>query len=218
MKPNYTDITILLDRSGSMISIQDATIKGFNAFLEAQRKAPGEATISLVQFSSHIDTVYSGIDIKSAKRLNYETFTPGGGTALLDAIAMTIEKAGDRYRSLPEDQRPSKVLFAIITDGEENASRFFTKDEVFAAIRRQQIDYSWQFSFLGANQDAITVANGLGIRSNASMTYAHNEKGAKAAFTSMSNQTTMFRSAVLGAEFHYKNSDRDAQIDATVKP
>jgi len=177
-----TDITILLDRSGSMSSVVDDTIGGFNSFIEGQKKAPGEAVVSLFQFDDQYETVYAGRAIGAAPKLDRSSFVPRGQTALLDAICRTIDDTGARLRALPEDARPALVVLCIITDGQENASRRFDNAAVNERIARQRDVYKWQILFIGSNQDAIAEACKLGLQAGLILNTAPSGMGHKAAY------------------------------------
>ena len=139
---NLTDITIVLDRSGSMASVRADTIGGFNEFLRKQREANiGECRVSLVQFDDQYETVYADRPVAVAADLTSETFVPRGSTALNDAIGKTIAATGARYAALPELMRPGKVLFVIVTDGGENASKEYTGAKVQEMIVQQRDKY-----------------------------------------------------------------------------
>src|SRR5690349_20776387 len=174
---NKTDITIILDRSGSMESVKSDTIGGFNSFLSEQQKIDGEASLSLVQFDDQYEVVYEDKDIRDAAKLTEATFQPRGSTALLDAIGRTVNAVGGRLAALPEAERPDKVLMVIMTDGFENASHEFSAAQVSKMINHQREVYSWEFMFIGANQDAVLSANEIGIPAHAALTYAANSEG-----------------------------------------
>lgn len=156
-----TDINIILDSSGSMGmgEIYNATILGYNRFLSQQKEIKDSARINFYQFNVGRQTVYLDRDIQVAPELTKETFRTGGGTALLDAMGQTIDDIGSRLRNLPEKDRPEQVLVVIITDGEENSSRVFTKDQVEEKIKHQTDVYKWQFVYVGANFEAIRAGN-----------------------------------------------------------
>jgi hypothetical protein len=215
MKTGYTDINIVLDRSGSMESVRSDTIGGFNAFLDDQRQSGGEATITLAQFDNIYEVVYSAIPLADANRLDNSTFVPRASTALLDAIGRTIQDTGRRLAAMAEDQRPEKVVFVILTDGLENASNQFTAHMVNEMISHQRDVYKWEFVFLGANQDAITTAANLGIRAANSLTYAANSDGVKLAFSSMSKKLVEYRAGV-SAQVEFSEEDREEQRKAGV--
>lgn len=216
MKTGLTDITMVLDRSGSMKSVLTDTIGGFNTFIAEQRQWPGECVVSLVQFDDKYEPIYSGSRIQEAPFLTTDTFVPRGFTALLDAIGRAINETGSRLAAKPEYQRPEKVLFVILTDGGENASREFTREKVFQMIGHQRTTYQWDFVFLGANQDAIQVGAHLNIGAASSMTYAPNAAGTRSAFASVSNYTTNLRSAAGAAAgaSAFTAEDRQEQVKA----
>ena len=167
--PTYTDITMVLDRSGSMQSIKDDTIGGFDAFISEQRRLPGRCTVSLVQFDNVYEEVYTGRDLADVPSL---TLVPRGSTAMLDAIGRAVNATGARLAAMPEDRRPGTVIVGIMTDGLENASREFTYPMVKAVIEQQEQVYGWTFMYMGANQDAIEVGASLGVARDRSLTYA----------------------------------------------
>ena len=167
--PTYTDITMVLDRSGSMQSIKDDTIGGFDAFISEQRRLPGRCTVSLVQFDNVYEEVYTGRDLADVPSL---TLVPRGSTAMLDAIGRAVNATGARLAAMPEDRRPGTVIVGIMTDGLENASREFTYPTVKALIEQQEQVYGWTFMYMGANQDAIEVSASLGVARDRLLTYA----------------------------------------------
>ncbi len=211
MKTDYTDIFVVLDRSGSMESVRADTIGGFNAFLGDQQKSgAGEATITLAQFDDVCEIVYNALPLSSAKPLTTETFVPRGSTALLDAIGKTIDETGARLAALPETERPENVIFVILTDGQENASRTFSMAQISEKIRHQRDVYGWEFVFLGANQDAIATAGHIGVPAAAALTYAHDGKGVMDAMETVSSEITSMR-IKLQRGFSIKDADRAKQ-------
>lgn len=159
-----TDITIILDRSGSMRDIREDVIGGFNAFIEEQKKDPSPATVSLVQFDDEYEPVYSGKALQEVPVLTKETFVPRGWTALRDAVAKTIITTGERLSALSEEERPNKVLMLIITDGLENKSiEWRNPAKVGALIKEQAEKYKWQFVYIGANQDSFASGSEINI-------------------------------------------------------
>ena len=189
-----------------MSSVADDTIGGFNRFLDDQRKVPGSATITLHQFDDVFETPLKAQDIKSAPGLTSATFVPRGNTALLDAIGRAIGETGSRLESATENDRAGKVVFVIITDGQENASHEYNQAKVFEMIGHQRDKYSWEFVFLGANQDAIKAASRVGISAANAISYAANATGVKQAFHSASSN---LRSMRVGASASMAWSDED---------
>ena len=123
------DSNVILDRSGSMETIRNDVIGGFNTFLDKQKATPGEGTISLYRFDDQYETVYQGVNLKDARNMTRDDLVPRNGTALYDAIGRTINSVGARLSALPESERPDQVLVMILTDGQENASKEFIPKE-----------------------------------------------------------------------------------------
>lgn len=188
----YTDITFVLDRSGSMAAIKAATEAGFNEFVAEQRGAAGRATMNLMQFDDHYEQVFTGLDPARVRPLN---LVPRGTTALLDAIGRTINETGERLAALPEEQRPGTVIIAIMTDGHENASQEFTHPMIKSMIEHQEEVYEWTFLYLGANQDAIEVGAQLGVSADRALTYSGD--AADLAFGAMSASMGRMRASRL---------------------
>ena len=139
----------LLDRSGSMESCIDDTIEGFNTFVESQKEVGGTMTLCLVDHE--FNTVYEKVPIDQVNPLTRDTYVPRGGTALHDAMGQVLKM------NLSDD-----VMVIILTDGEENSSSKYT-----AAHVKDLVDAKpWKFVYLGANQDAVLTAQGLGIQTS----------------------------------------------------
>ena len=160
MRSDLTDITLVIDRSGSMEAIRKDAEGGVNTFVQEQAKHPGEALLTLVQFDTKYEFIHKGVPVKQVPAYK---LVPRGNTALLDAVGRAINETGERLAKMAESDRPGLVIFVIVTDGEENSSKEFSKAQIKEMIERQQTKYSWQFTFLGANQDAFAEAGGMGI-------------------------------------------------------
>lgn len=192
-RPDLTLINVILDRSGSMGHLQDATIAGFNEFLKGQANAPGEAQISLIQFDNVYQIDYLALNIKAAPLLTRDTYQPRGGTALFDAIGRTIIETGKTLAVMPENERPGKVLVVIDTDGHENASREFDKHKINDLITEHTDKWKWEFIFLGANQDAILTAAAMGIKSGNAINTKATVDGMGPKFSAVSAYSTRSR-------------------------
>lgn len=171
MKDNLTEIVFILDRSGSMGGLEADTIGGFNAMLERQKKAEGEALLSTLLFSNETELLHDREDIKRVAPLSARDYRVGGSTALLDAIGGAIRHIGELHRRASEDERPNHTLFVITTDGQENASRRYGYAELRRLIERQKETYGWEFLFLGANMDAVAAASRFGIDADRAVRY-----------------------------------------------
>lgn len=190
MDNNYTDIVMVIDRSGSMESIKSKAQSGINAFIEDQSAKSGKCTLTLVQFDSAIDTVYSGVPIQDIKGYTLE---PRGSTALFDAVGSAIDNTGKRLSEMNENDRPGLVLFLIVSDGLENASTRYNKSKIREMVEHQQSVYKWHFTYLGTNQDAFKEANSIGLSLEGVANFsASNIKGA---YKSTSDKILRMRTA-----------------------
>ena len=190
----HTKIVMVLDRSGSMKSIEQDTIGGVNQFLADQKKIKGKAEMTLVLFDDQYDVVFEDVDIQDVKDLDNTTFVPRGSTALLDAVGKTINTTYSAIKSAKKKDKPEQVVFVVITDGMENHSREYTREAIFNMITEMKEKNKWEFMFLGANQDAIDVGGQYGFVTGSSMTYAANEKGVSTSYALMSDKITTYRS------------------------
>jgi hypothetical protein len=198
MNQHLTEIAFILDRSGSMQCVREQAIAGFNHFLADQARLPGDARLTLVLFDDEYLVPVDAAPLRSVRPLDAATYTPRNTTALLDAIALTIDRLGQRLAQTPEADRPGQVIVAILTDGEENASRRHTWQDVAARIRHQQEKYRWRFLFLGANQDAIATAAQMNIGRADAATFAADGAGIRASSRTLSRKTTALRRAMAG--------------------
>jgi hypothetical protein len=192
-----------------MSSCQDATIKGFNDFLAQQKDVPGEVLLTLVQFDDEYEIVYSNTKLQDAPLLDSKAFQPRGTTALLDAMGKTIVKLGEQLDAMAEDERPSKVIMAILTDGYENASKEYNSNQVFDLIKKYEADKGWSFVFIGANQDAIASAAQYGISGNSSMSYTSDDKGTQHMYKCFSQAVACCRS---GGELNLSQYNKENEI------
>jgi len=181
-KKEFTEIVCIIDRSGSMQAIVNDAIGGFNTFLEDQKKHPGEATLTYIQFDTEYELLHENTPIKDVRPIDMTTYKPRGMTALLDAIGRTIDTVGRRLSNIPDENRPAKVVVAILTDGEENSSHEFTLEKVKGMITHQKDTYQWEFIFLAANQDAFAEGAKIGIDPKDIQNFAATGKGVRAAY------------------------------------
>lgn len=177
MRENLTEIVFILDRSGSMSGLESDTIGGFNSMIAKQQKEEGEAIVSTVLFDDETDVIHDRVAIGDVKKLTEDDYYVRGCTALLDAVGGAIHHIGNVHKYAREEDRPAKTLFIITTDGLENASRHYSFKDVKRLIKRQQEKYNWEFIFLGANIDAIEVAENMGISKDRAANYNCDELG-----------------------------------------
>lgn len=193
MKEGFTSINVILDRSGSMANTVNDTIGGFNNFLREQQKVPGEAIFTLALFDHEYELMYDGVPLSEVKELNTSTYVPRGWTALLDAVGRTIKATEAKINSMKEEDRPSKVIFVILTDGNENNSRTYKHAKIMEMVKHQTDEAKWQFIFLGANIDAFAVGNSIGATYGGNMSYNYSMDRIPGVFCSLSDSMTTSR-------------------------
>ena len=193
MNQSLTEIAFVLDRSGSMSSVAESAVAGFNEFLRDQQTTPGEARFTLALFDDEYLLPAHALPVGEVRPLDASTYVPRGSTALLDAIGRTVDDLGVRLAATPAAERPGKVIVAILTDGYENASQRYTQADIAARIRHQRDRYGWQFLFLGANQDAIATAARMNIGAHDAATFQADAAGARASFKSTSRKASAHR-------------------------
>lgn len=195
MRKGLTEVVFILDRSGSMSGLEADTIGGFNSMISKQKKEDGEAVISTVLFDDQQEVVYDRQPVKMVEPMTDRQYYVRGCTALLDAIGGAIHHIGNVHKYAREEDRPEKTMFIITTDGMENASRFYTYDRVKYMVERQKEKYGWEFLFLGANIDAISVAARFGINADRAINYECDQVGTSFNYQVMSETITAVRRA-----------------------
>jgi len=193
MKENFTSINVVIDRSGSMQRLTSDTIGGFNQFLSDQRDVPGEAVLTLATFSTDYTLVHDCKVLADVADLDATTYRASGGTALLDALGKTINSVGVKLAAMEEDERPSKIIFLVITDGEENSSVEFTKEQIKSMVEHQQNVYKWEFVFMGANIDSMAEGASLGIAQHNTMDYMATPAGTRGLYHDVSKSMRKYR-------------------------
>jgi len=197
---NKTHIICILDRSGSMSSVAQDAIGGFNKFLKDQKETEGEATMSVTLFDNEYTPLYDGktIPLKDVQELNDKTFVPRGSTALYDAIGRTIARTKEEFNKMTSSEKPDKVLVLIVTDGEENASHEYNQNQIKGIISDMK-KKDWQFIFLCSTEDAATRANSMGISFGNTFHFINTSDGNATLYTNISNATKLYRSATVGS-------------------
>lgn len=199
-----------------MGDIKDDAISGFNCFLREQKAAGDNATLTLVQFDTEsTDVVHESKPILEVPDLNENTFQPRGGTPLLDALGQTIDSTGRALAAIPESTRPDKVVFVVITDGQENSSHRFSKTRIKEMIEHQSSKYNWKFVYLGANQDAFDEAGGVGIGVAQAANYAPARM--KVAFAATAVNVANYRRSGDSARLAYSPEQRAEMVKDTEK-
>lgn len=205
--PTKTLIAALLDRSGSMETSKDATEDGWRELILEQRLLPGTCEVTLAQFDTVYEVVYSPTPIADVPEFVVE---PRGRTALLDAVGRFITEIGEQLSALPERQRPGHVICLIMTDGMENASRKWTWESVKKLTTQQQNEWNWKFIFIGANIDAIEVGNRMGFFAAHSITYDDSDYASTVGV--MRSAREMVRRTRKGEDAAFSDADRQTAM------
>jgi hypothetical protein len=198
----YTHLLVITDESGSMSPVANDMRGALNTFFKDQAEVKGKCLVDYYNFSSVVDKRYEDKPVADAEAM----LNPHGMTALLDAVGVGVTDLGKKLAALPEGERPGTVIVAVVTDGYENMSRKWSASAIKELIKQQEDEYSWQFTFLGANMDAVAVGESFGFSAQSSLTYDVHNTGAMSA--SLSNHTTRIR----GGDFTgYTSDERAAQ-------
>lgn len=190
-------MTLVLDRSGSMVSIRDDVIGGVNALIAEQQAQTGACKFTMVTFDSQgYDYVHMATDIHQVLPITEADFQPRSGTNLYDAIGRAVTELDVRVGAKTGTE---VQIFAIFTDGQENSSRTYTREQIFAMIEEHQAK-GWTFTYMGANQDAYAQSAAMGISKGSTQAYAGDAGGTREAYRSMSANVTAARSMVASGQ------------------
>jgi hypothetical protein len=194
-RPNYVDITLLIDRSASMAPLGREMVVGLNEFVQAHQKFPvrQDVTFSLVQFDHEFRVDIDAVDLGTVTRFPEGLYQPRGNTAFWDALGQGIDETGDRLRAIPEPDRPSQVLFAVITDGVENASWKYAPDQLRLMVDHQRANYLWQFAFFGANQDSVREGGRIGLKASEVGDWDATSAGLSAVWERLTSRSLAYR-------------------------
>jgi Mg-chelatase subunit ChlD len=184
-----TEILCIVDRSGSMRSIVDDAVGGFNQFLADQRELPDKAFLTLVRFDDEYEVVCESVPIQEMEDITIEDIKPRGNTALIDAIGKSLVEAIPRFTT---GGRNYKVIVVIITDGYENASTKYSLENVKELVSSCR-EYAWEFLFLGANIDSFQVGASFGMAKSQSVNYDASGRGIQTAYSNISSTVGEFR-------------------------
>lgn len=188
-----TVVHLLLDTSGSMGSVQDATISGYNEYINSLKEDGGKFKVSLTLFDSgpdgklRLEKRYESINVDDVPELTRETYQPSGGTPLHDAFCMTLKSMNDR--------KDEKYLFVVLTDGDENSSKEYTAKDMKNLKNKFEAKSNWTFVYLGANQDAFATASTYDFSSSNVSNFNATNTGINTAFASLGVATRSYSAA-----------------------
>ncbi len=187
-----TELVFILDRSGSMAGLESDTIGGFNGFIDEQLKEEGDVNLTTILFDHEIKTLHDHLDLKVVNKMNRSDYIVRGSTALYDAIGYGINKLKGIQESTAKDFKADKVIVIITTDGMENASQQFNVFDIKNLIKAQE-ELGWEFIFLGANIDAISTAEDMGIKADRAVSFHNDKKGVKLNYQVLNNSVSRLR-------------------------
>ena len=185
-KNGIMEVVFILDRSGSMSGLEADTIGGFNSMLQKQKKESDNVIWSTVLFDDRHKVIHNRVPIEKVEPLTEDDYYVRGCTALLDAIGRAVHHIGMCHKYLRAEDVPEKTLFIITTDGMENASREYSYRKVREMIEFEKEQYGWEFMFLGANMDAISVASRMGISQSRTSCFINDGEGISKNYASFS--------------------------------
>ena len=207
-----TELVFILDRSGSMSGLESDTIGGFNGMIAQHKGDGGDVLVSTVLFDHENEVIHDRVRIAEVPTLTDKEYYTRGSTALLDAMGGAIHHIKNVHKYARPEDRPARTMFIITTDGMENASTRYTADQVRAMVKKQEKEAGWEFVFLGANIDAVQVADGLGIRAENAVEFACDAAGVCENFASLSHMTCAFaHTGIVGAGWKTKISEHLAK-------
>lgn len=193
---NKSHIIFILDDSASMQSCREATIKGFNEYLDGQQidaKTSGiETFVSLYKFDGNsVNCAINHVAAGEVEPLNTKTYNPRGGTNLLDALGGVMMKINEQLSGFKKSNRES-IIITLLTDGQEINSRTFTNADIKMMVEKAEAK-NWGFMFLGANVDAFAVGSSMGFSAHSTVQY--DTKGSANAICGASAMTSRLKSA-----------------------
>lgn len=199
-KKEKTEIVVVMDRSGSMVTIKDDMVGGFKNLLLEQKKVDAPCVVSLYQFDNEFETVYEAVKLSKVEGLE---LIPRGGTALLDAVGRSVALVQERHKKMTAASRPDKVVFVVVTDGQENSSQEWTREKVAAVVKEVQEtscgscgheQEGWQFLFLGANIDSFSEAGSFGFAASSIANFTTDSVSVGATYGAVSKTLSSYRS------------------------
>lgn len=217
MKKGLTEIIFILDRSGSMGGLEADTIGGFNSLIVKQKQEDGEAYLSTVLFDHETQVLHDRVDLRNVRPMTSRDYFVRGSTALLDAVGGAIRHIGMVHKYARPEDVPEHTLVVITTDGQENASRRYSLEEVKALVQRQKEKFGWEFLFLGANIDAVQTAGSFGIAPDRAANFHADHAGTQLNYQVLSDAITSVRANAPLAGDWKQAIDEDFEVRSEAK-
>lgn len=208
-QPTSTHITLILDRSGSMSDIRNDIIGGVNSFFDDQRAIEHPITATLVQFDGKApyEVIAENVTLDNVPTLTSNIYQPRGNTPLLDAIGKGIHSLTQHLDTLSQESKPADVVFVIVTDGQENSSKEFTRAHITDLIKAKE-DNGWKFIFLSSDLSAVREARDFAVREARSARF--DKSNTRESIHRMSNKILNFVNTKSESSLDFTNEDRDA--------
>lgn len=208
MKDNYTHICLVVDRSGSMMTIYKDMNGAIVQLMREQAEANiGDITVDVITFDSDIDVVHENVDPLD---VGENVIVPRGSTALNDAIGFAINRLGNKFRIMSERSRPDKVIVVVVTDGGENASKEYSQAQVKAMVEEQASKWNWTFMYLAANVDAFGTGAGYGFDATNTMGYVATASATHGSYSGLSANIARTRSGLASG---FTDEEREAAME-----
>ena len=171
MKKGLTELVFILDKSGSMAGLESDTVGGFNAMIEKQKRIDGECFVTTVLFNDSSVIVHDRVPLCEMHPLTDDDYLPCGSTALLDAVGNAVHHIEQIHKYARVEDVPEHTMFVITTDGMENASCKYRHNDIKSLVENKR-KCGWEFVFFGANIDAFSTAESIGISRNKASSFA----------------------------------------------
>jgi hypothetical protein len=210
-KIKNTLINFVLDESGSMLAIKEGTMGGFNEYVNGMKQYGNKVRMTLTKFnSSDLSVVFSNIPVKDVPELTNSNYRPDTCTPLYDAIGVSILNTREAIKDKAD--KPA-VLFVLMTDGLENASRNYDRQTIFKMIERQKTTDGWTFVFLGANQDSYASSEKIGVYSGNTENFMYSNKGMARAMCKLRSNTNAYLARGSVATKHFMDDPSEENDD-----
>ncbi len=192
-RQDYLHVCVVLDASGSMGVVENDVKGTFDSFVAEQRQKPGKTVLDVYQFANATERIVRSADLSTFENNLMRNYRCSGGTALNDAVCQAIDELGAEFAAMPESERPSDVVVAILTDGEENSSLHFTNADVKKRVERQTKVYNWSFIYLAADIDAFATGARLGFAMEDCAQFTRSAEGVERARQAVSERLAYCR-------------------------